>query len=101
MSWLKKIVSAISSGGAEQPAAEALRAMPGEQCLTAEAASAGEPAAEEDEENPTKQRRYFVKKGLFVDHEDEVTNLRSAQAVKEISDRRPVDLKALFAKLSL
>jgi hypothetical protein len=64
MSWLKKIVSLIRSGGAEQPAAEALRAMSAAQCLAAEAASASEPAAEEDDENPTKQRRYFVKEGF-------------------------------------
>ncbi len=100
MSWLKKIVSRIRSGGAEQFAVEVLDAVPASQCLTAEPASASEPA-EEDDENPTRQRRYFVKRGLFVDHEDEVTTLRSAQAVEEISDRRPVDLKSLFAKLSL
>ena len=52
-------------------------------------------------ENPTKQRRYFVKEGVFVDHEDEKPITCAGEAVKGISDRLPFDLKTLFSKLSL
>ena len=52
-------------------------------------------------ENQTKQRRYFVKEGVFVDHEDEKPIKCVGEAVKGISDRLPVDLKTLFPKLSL
>jgi hypothetical protein len=52
-------------------------------------------------ENPTKQRRYFVKEGVFVDQEDEKPSTRGGEAVKGISDRLPFDLKTLFSKLSL
>jgi hypothetical protein len=52
-------------------------------------------------ENPTKQRRYFVKEGVFVDHEDEKPITCAGEAVKGIPDRLPVDLKTLFPKLSL
>jgi hypothetical protein len=52
-------------------------------------------------ENPTKQRRYFVKEGVFVDHEDENPITSAGEAVKGISDRLPVNLKTLFPKLSL
>jgi len=74
------------------------------------------PAADAEDENPTKQRRYFVKEGLFVDHENEKRPFqgrgrpmprppqpvtRAGEAVKGILDRLPVDLKTLFPKLSL
>ena len=52
-------------------------------------------------ENPTKQRRYFVKEGVFVDHEEEKPIRCAGEAVKGIPDKRPVDLKTLFPKLSL
>jgi hypothetical protein len=52
-------------------------------------------------ENPTKQRRYFVKEGVFLDHEDEKPITCVGEVVKGISDRLPVDLKTLFPKLSL
>jgi hypothetical protein len=52
-------------------------------------------------ENPTKQRRYFVKEGVFVDHEDEKPITCAGETVKGISDRLPFDLKTLFSKLSL
>jgi hypothetical protein len=97
MSWLKKIVSKICAQS-EQVAEEVLNAMPAAQCPTAESvATVSAPAAE----NPTKQRRYFVKRGLFVDHEDEVAAARAVESKEEILDRRPVDLKTLFPKLSL
>jgi hypothetical protein len=59
------------------------------------------PAADAEDENPTKQRRYFVKERVFVDHEDEKPITCAREAVKGIPDKRPVDLKTLFPKLSL
>ena len=59
------------------------------------------PAADAEDENPTKQRRYFVKEGVFVDHEEEKPITCAGEAVKGIPDKRPVDLKTLFPKLSL
>ena len=59
------------------------------------------PAADAEDENPTKQRRYFVKEGVFVDHEEEKPIRCAGEAVKGIPDKRPVDLKTLFPKLSL
>ena len=58
-------------------------------------------AADAEDENPTKQRRYFVKQGLLVDHENEKPITCTGAAVKGIPDRRTVDLKTLFPKLSL
>jgi hypothetical protein len=58
-------------------------------------------AAYSEDENPTKQRRYFVKEGVFVDHEYEKPIMWKGEAVRRISDGRPVDLKTLFPKLSL
>jgi len=50
----------------------------------------------------TKQRRYFVKKGLFVDNEEERAAAHKVQAAsEEVPDKRPVALKELFPKLSL
>jgi hypothetical protein len=40
-----------------------------------------------------------VKERVFVDHEDEKPI--TGEAVKGIPDKRPVDLKTLFPKLSL
>jgi hypothetical protein len=106
MSWLKKIVSTISARSPEQPAEDVLDAMPTAQCVTAEAAPASvlasEPVADTEDENPIKQRRYFVKKGLYVDNEEERAAARLAESsAEEIPDRHPVDLKTLFPKLSL
>jgi hypothetical protein len=103
MSWLKKIVSKISAQGAEQVAEEVLNAMPTAQCLTAEpAVAANESTADAEDDNPTKQRRYFVKKGLFVDHDEEIAAARApAEPTEEIIDKHPVDLKTMFPKLSL
>jgi hypothetical protein len=102
MSWLKKIVSTISARG-EQTVEEVIDAMPTAQCLTAEPqpVSASELYAEAEDENPIKQRRYFVKKGLYVDNEQERAAARAAESTEEIADRPPVDLKTLFPKLSL
>ncbi len=102
MSWLKKIVSTISARG-EQMAEEVVDVMPTAQCLTAEAEAvpASEPAAEAEDENPIRQRRYFVKKGLYVDNEEEQAAARIVESNEEIIDKHPVDLKSLFPKLSL
>jgi hypothetical protein len=58
-------------------------------------------SAEKDDES--KQRRYYVKKGLYVDNAEE--RAAAARAVEtaseETPDRQPVDLKTLFPKLSL
>jgi hypothetical protein len=101
MSWLKKRVSKTSAQGAEKLAGEQLNAMPTAQCITAEpvAAATSEPAADGQDESPIKQRRYFVKQGLFVDHEE--TAGRVVESADEAVDKRPIDLKALFSKISL
>lgn len=103
MSWLKKIVSTISARGVEQMAEEAIEVVPTAQCLTAqpEPVPASAPAAEAEDENPIKQRRYFVKKGLYVDNEEERAAAGAVESTEEIADRHPVDLKTLFPKLSL
>jgi len=99
MSWLRRIVSTVCSSRVEQVVEEVVDAIPTTQCLTAEPALASEHGAED--ENPTGQRRYFVKRGLFFDPEDKVAQSQSAKALEEIPDRRPIDLKTLFPKLSL
>ena len=94
MSWLKKTVSKTSAQGVEQLAEEVLNATPTASLPTkAVDEAASEPAAEAQDESPIKQRRYFVKQGLFVDHEDEIAAGRD-----EIIDKRPVDLNTLFSK---
>jgi hypothetical protein len=100
MSWLRKIVSTIRSDQAEQAADEVMDVTPTAPCLTAEPALADERTAEEDP-NPTGQRRYFVKRGVFVDHEDEVRAMALTGVDEEIPDRGPADLKSIFPKLSL
>jgi hypothetical protein len=105
MSWLKKIVSSIGARGVKQVAEQVMEAMPTATCLTAEpdAAAAVSDSAQEDE-SPIKQRRYFVKKGLYVDNEEERAAAKAAKAAAvadEIPDKQPVDLKSLFPKLSL
>ena len=42
-----------------------------------------------------------MKQGLFVDHENEKPITGAGAAVKGIPDRRTVDLRTLFPKLSL
>jgi hypothetical protein len=72
-------------------------------CLTAEVALIDRPAGElEEDDNPTKQRRYYVKTGRYVDHEEEVLASRSASAQEVIIfDKTPTDLNPLFPKLAL
>jgi hypothetical protein len=105
MSWLKKIVSTIGGQKVEKTAEAVLEAMPTMQCATvapARAAEApGQPDGEAADEGP-KQRRYFVKKGLFVDNEEERAAAHKVQtSSEEIPDQRPAGLKELFPKLSL
>ena len=107
MSWLKKIVSSFSGQNVEKTADALLEAMPTMECAAAAPAPVaqmpsqtdGEPT---DEGASTRQRRYFVKKGLYVDNEEEQAAARKAvEACAEIPDQHPVDLKTLFPKLSL
>ena len=60
-------------------------------------------AADAEDENPTKQRRYFAKTGKWIDNEEEELAARNGSNGSEelIFDRRPVDLRTLFPKLSL
>ena len=101
MSLLRKIISTIRSDHAQQAIQEFPPAMPAANCLTAEVALVDRSVGEEDD-NPTKQRRYYVKTGRYVDHEEEVLASRSASAQEVITfDKTPTDLKSLFPKLSL
>jgi len=102
MSLLRKIISTIRSDHAQQAIEEFPLAMPTANCLTAEVALVDRSVGElEEDDNPTKQRRYYVKRGLYVDHEEEVLASRSATAQEVIFDKTPTDLKSLFPKLSL
>jgi hypothetical protein len=102
MSLLRKIISTIRSDHAQQAIEEFPPAMPTANCLTAEVALVDRSVGElEEDDNPTKQRRYYVKRGLYVDHEEEVLASRSATAQEVIFDKTPTDLKSLFPKLSL
>lgn len=100
MSLLRKIIATIRSDHAQQAIETLAAAMPAANCLTAEVALVDQPVGElEEDDNTTKQRRYYVKTGLYVDHEEELLASASAQAV--IFDKTPTDLKSLFPKLSL
>ena len=106
MSWLKKIVSTIGGQKIEKTAEAVLEAMPTVQCATAASAAVAEAPSNSDDEaadEGTKQRRYFVKKGLFVDNEEERAAAHKVvqTASEEVPDKRPVGLKELFPKLSL
>ena len=101
MSLLRKIISTISSDHAQQATAEFPPAMPAANCLATEVALVDRPLGElEEDDNPTKQRRYYVKTGRYVDYE-EVLVSRSVSAQEVIFDKTPTDLKSLFPKLSL
>jgi hypothetical protein len=67
--------------------------------VTAEAALADGDA--EEDENSTHQRRYFVKSAKWVDNEEERAATAAGDTEEIIIDKRPVDLKTLFPKLSL
>jgi hypothetical protein len=102
MSLLGKIIATFRSDHAQQVIEESAPAMLAANCLTAELALVDRPLSKlEEDHNPTKQRRYYVKTGLYVDHEEEVLASRSASAEAVIFDRTPSDLKSLFPKLSL
>jgi hypothetical protein len=55
----------------------------------------------EEDENSTHQRRYFVKSAKWVDNEEERVAAAAGDTHEIIIDKRPVDLKTLFPKLSL
>jgi hypothetical protein len=55
----------------------------------------------QEDENSTQQRRYFVKNGKWVDNEEERVRAGAVETTEEIIDKRPVDLRTLFPKLSL
>jgi hypothetical protein len=102
MSLLRKIIATIRSDHAQQAMEEFAPAMPAANFLTPEVALVDRPVSElEEDDNPTKQRRYYVKTGLYVDHEEEVLPSPSASAQAVIFDKTPTDLKSLFPKLSL
>jgi hypothetical protein len=102
MSLLRKIISTIRSDHAQQAIEEFTPAMSAANCLTAEVALIDRPAGElKEDDNPTKQRRYYVKTGHYVDYGEEVLLSRSASAQEVIFDKTPTDLKSLFPKLSL
>ena len=102
MSLLSKIISTIRLGHAQQAIEQFPPAMPAAHCLTAEVALVARSVGElEEDDNPTKQRRYYVKTGRYVDHEEEVLASRSASAREVIFDKTPSDLKSLFPRLSL
>jgi hypothetical protein len=101
MSWLSKMVSKIAKQNPEQAVEESLDATPTAHSMTAASVAPAAASTDEDDENPTKQRRYFVKTGRYVDNEVEIAAANAAQAVEEIPDRQPPDLRTLFPKLSL
>jgi hypothetical protein len=102
MSLLRKIISTVRLDHTQQAIEEFPPAMPAANCLTAEMALVDRPVGElEEDDNPTKQRRYYVKTGRYVDHEEQVLASRSATAQDVIFDKAPTDLKSLFPKLSL
>jgi hypothetical protein len=55
----------------------------------------------QEDESSTQQRRYFVKNGKWVDNEEERARAGAVETTEEIIDKRPVDLRTLFPKLSL
>jgi hypothetical protein len=104
MSLLRKIISTIRSDHAQQAIEEFPPAMPAVNHLTAEVALVNRPLGGlevEDDDNPTKQRRYYAKTGRYVDYEEEVSMSQSTSAQAVIFDKTPTDLKSLFPKLSL
>jgi len=101
MSLLRKIIDTIRSGDAQQeiqkddliPVAAAAN------CLMSETALVD--SESESDDKRSRQRRYYVKTGSYVDYEEEVsTRAASAQMVVRF-DKTPADLKSLFPKLSL
>ena len=102
MSLLRKIISTIRSEHAQQAIEEFAPAMPAANCVTAEVALINRPVGElEEDDNPTKQRRYYVKTGRYVDHEEVVASPSESAQEMIMFDKTPTDLKSLFPKLSL
>jgi hypothetical protein len=64
--------------------------------------SASAAVVDQEDENSTPQRRYFVKNGQWVDNEEERARAAADDTQEELRiEKRPVDLKTLFPKLSL
>ena len=104
MSLLRKSISTISSDHAQQAIEEFPPAMPSANCLTAEVALVDRSVGElEEDDNPTKQRRYYVKRGLYVDHEEEVLASRSFECprgdIRQNPDRPQVAISQAFPAL--
>ena|SRR5215469_11123647 len=103
MSWLKKLFSKDGGQTVLKAAEAGLESMPTMSCAavsqTALSLTSSQSDGEACDEPASKQRRYFVKKGLYVDNEEEQE--KANQPSEEIPDQRPVDLKTLFPKLSL
>jgi hypothetical protein len=102
MSLLRKIISTIRSEHAQQAKRGFAPAMSAANCVTAEVALINRLAGElEEDDNPTKQRRYYVKTGRYVDREEVVASPSESAQQVIIFDKTPADLKSLFPKLSL
>jgi hypothetical protein len=104
MSLLRKSISTISSDHAQQAIEEFPPAMPAANCLTAEVALVDRSMAElEEDDNPTKQRHYYVKSGRHVDHEEEVLASRSFECprgdIRQNPDRPQVAISQAFPAL--
>ena len=104
MSWLSNLFSKTTVIKLEQAQEAVVTAMPSFQCAVAvnEEPESEDNADADSNENSSRQRRYFVKTGTYVDNEEERAAARKADSsAEEIRDRQPVDLKTLFPKLSL
>ncbi len=99
MSLLRKIIATICPDNAQPLIVQLAPAAPGPDCFAAETVLASRRFSEE--ENPTRQRRYYVKTGRYVDLEEELAPSPTATAEAVIFDKPAVDLKSLFPKLSL
>jgi hypothetical protein len=102
MSLLRKIITTIRPDHAHEAIENSAPATPTDNSFTAETTLVAHPVVEsEEDDNPWRQRRYFVKTGRYVDYEEEASASQSASAEAVIFDRPPADLKSLFPRLSL
>ena len=99
MSLLRKLIATICPENSQSLMVQFATATPGPDCFPADTTLVSQRFSEE--ENPTKQRRYYVKTGRYVDFEEEVSAAETASPEAVIFDRPPTDLKSLFPKLSL
>src|SRR5690242_18999553 len=99
MSWLSNLFSKTTVTKLEQAQEVVVTAMPSFQCAVAvnEEPESEDNADADSNDNTSRQRRYFVKTGTYVDIEEERAAARTTDtSVEEIRDRHPVDLKTLF-----